>query len=53
MMLNFIQEGFLVLQQHFQGREDLDAVDGFKAGVVVGVLNGLVWLVAQLIFALL
>jgi hypothetical protein len=52
-MPNFFREGFLALQQHFQGQGDLDAVDGLKAGIVVGILVGLVWLIAQLLFALL
>lgn len=52
-MLNFFGEGFWALQHHFQGREDLDAVDGLKAGVAIGVTAGLIGLIGLLLFALL
>jgi hypothetical protein len=52
-MLNFFREGFLALQQYFQGRSDLDAVDGLKAGVAIGVTVGAIWLIGLLLFTLL
>jgi hypothetical protein len=52
-MSNFIREGFFALQQYFQGRRDLDAVAGFKAGVAIGVTIGAIWLIGLLLFVLL
>jgi hypothetical protein len=47
------REGFLALQQHFQGRRDLDAVDGLKAGIAIGTTVGTIWLMGLFLFALL
>jgi len=52
-MLNFFREGFLALQQHLQGRRDLDAVDGLKADMAIGTMAGAIWLIGLLLFALL
>jgi len=53
-MLNFFREGFLALQQHFQGRRDLDAVDDLKAGMAIGATTvGTIWLMGLLLFTLL
>lgn len=52
-MLNFFREGFLALQQHLQGRPDLDAVDGLKAGMAIGTTAGAIWFIGLLLFALL
>jgi hypothetical protein len=43
-MLNFSRKGFLALQQHLQGRDEPDAADGLKAGVVIDLMPGLVGL---------
>jgi hypothetical protein len=52
-MLNFFREGFLALQQHFQGQGDLDAVDGLKAGIAIGTTVGAIWLIGLFLFTLL
>jgi hypothetical protein len=52
-MLNFFREGFLALQQHFQGRGDLNVVDGLKAGVAIGSTVGAIWLIGLFLFTLL
>lgn len=52
-MLHCFREGYLALQQHFQGQGDLDAVDGPKAGIAIGTTVGAIWLIGLFFFTLL
>ncbi|MEM6840381.1 MAG: hypothetical protein AAF609_26565 [Cyanobacteria bacterium P01_C01_bin.120] len=52
-MLDFFREGVSALQQHFQGRDGLDAVDGLKTGIAVDLTDGLIWLIGRLPFTVL
>ena len=52
-MLKFFREGFWAFQQDFQGRDDLDALDGFKSGIAISVTVGVVWLIGLVLFTLL
>lgn len=52
-MLSLFGEGFLALQRHFRGRDNLDAVDDFKVGIAISVTVGVVWLIGPLLFTVL
>jgi hypothetical protein len=52
-MLNVFRDGFWAFPQHFQGRSDLDAVDGLKAGMAIRSVVGAMWRVGLRLFPLL